>query len=422
MKIEKISWSSDDSKVRVTMPLSKVDKENRIVSGFASLDNADTHDDVVLADASTRAFKRFRGNIREMHQPIAVGRMIDFKEDEYFDSTTGQFHRGIYVDVHVSKGAEDTWQKVLDGTLTGFSIGGAIIDADTQFVKDAGKNIRFIKEYELDELSLVDNPANQLANVLSIQKNADGTTTATGMLIDTKSETVFYCHEDGIAKTSSDESYDCPQCGKKMENAGWIEYEDDKEKVSKVGDTLKKFLGDGENEGGVDDMKIRKNKDDKAVEESPVEDVVAEVEEEADVVEAEEASDEEQVNEVETDVNELAQMLDELKSDLEAGFATNISKVADDIAAIHEKFEQFTGDVEDRFKSLDMKHGELTEKFAGLKRELDSVEKSVTSLNKATARKKSESLGGDSEKVVKSKDKGDDIWRGTFLGTDYLND
>lgn len=424
MKIEKISWTSDGSKVRLSMPLSKVDKENRIVSGFASLDNADSHDDVVLADASARAFQRFRGNIREMHQPIAVGRMIDFKEEEFYDSISGQFHRGIYVDVHVSKGAEDTWQKVLDGTLTGFSIGGAIIDADTQFVKDAGKNIRFIKEYELDELSLVDNPANQLANVLSIQKNSDGSTTATGMLIDTKSESVFYCHEDGIAKTSSDETYDCPQCGKSMEVAGWIEYENDEEKVSKVGDTLKKFLSDSEeeNEGGVT-MKIRKNKtEEQSVEETPVEDSVAEVEEEDAVVE-EESEEDESVDEVTSDVDEIAEMLDTLKADLEQGFATNISKVAEDLSAIHEKFEKFTGDVEERFKSLDKKHGELTEKFAGLKSELDSVEKSVSKINKSTARRKSEPLGGGSEEtVVKSQDKGDDIWRGTFLGTDYLND
>src|ERR1041384_3195986 len=119
-------------------------------------------------------FSRFRGNIREMHQPIAVGKMVDFREEEFYDPTTEKFYRGIFATVYVSKGAQDTWEKVLDGTLTGFSIGGNIVDAETQWNKDAETNVRFIKDYELIELSLVDNPANQLANVLDRKSTADG--------------------------------------------------------------------------------------------------------------------------------------------------------------------------------------------------------------------------------------------------------
>ncbi len=120
------------------MPLSKIDKANRIVSGWASLDNPDTQGDVVLKEANQSAFARFRGNIREMHQPIAVGKMISFKEDSFYDTKSGKFYNGIFVDVYVSKGAESTWEKVLDGTLSGFSIKGNILDHETQFVKDAG--------------------------------------------------------------------------------------------------------------------------------------------------------------------------------------------------------------------------------------------------------------------------------------------
>ncbi len=47
------------------MPFSKVDKERRIVSGFASLDNLDKQNDIVTAEASMKAFAKFRGNIRE---------------------------------------------------------------------------------------------------------------------------------------------------------------------------------------------------------------------------------------------------------------------------------------------------------------------------------------------------------------------
>src|SRR6478752_9135202 len=106
MKIEKAQWTPDAKHVRLSMPLTKVDEQRRTVTGFASLDNIDSHDDIVVADASVRAFTRFRGNIREMHQPIAVGKMVDFQEEEYYDTDDKKFYRGVYVTVYVSTGAE----------------------------------------------------------------------------------------------------------------------------------------------------------------------------------------------------------------------------------------------------------------------------------------------------------------------------
>ncbi len=82
--ISKAHWNSDGENLRLSMPFSKVDKERRIVSGFASLDNLDKQMDIVTAEASMKAFAKFRGNIREMHQPLAVGKMVNFKEDKYF--------------------------------------------------------------------------------------------------------------------------------------------------------------------------------------------------------------------------------------------------------------------------------------------------------------------------------------------------
>ena len=64
MHLQKSQWSSENSRFNISMPLSKVDKENRLVSGWASLDNPDLQGDIVLAEASAGAFSRFRGNIR----------------------------------------------------------------------------------------------------------------------------------------------------------------------------------------------------------------------------------------------------------------------------------------------------------------------------------------------------------------------
>lgn len=233
MEIIKAHWSTNGDHIRMSMPISKIDKERRIVSGFATLDNIDKQGDVVPADASIKAFEAFRGNIREMHQPIAVGKVVSFKPEKYFDPETKKFYNGVYVSAYVSKGAQNTWEKVLDGTLTGFSIGGEIHDSEDVYDETLGKSYQVIKEYSLSELSLVDNPANQFANVISVEK-VDGANQFDGYLSKAAIENVFWCKNDDIVRMSSDSSATCPQCDKGMGNIGFIESNDvDKASVVK---------------------------------------------------------------------------------------------------------------------------------------------------------------------------------------------
>jgi hypothetical protein len=201
------------------MPISKVDKEKRIVTGFATLDNVDRQDDIVPAHVSLKAFNNFRGNIREMHQPIAVGKMISFKEEKYFNKDDGNFYNGILVSAYISRGAQDTWEKVLDGTLTGFSIGGNINDYEDTFDENMDKSIRIIKDYDLNELSLVDSPANQFANLVSVEKGyMNGTKTIL--------ENVYWCNTDDIISLSDSSNAACPRCDKAMSNIGFVESND----------------------------------------------------------------------------------------------------------------------------------------------------------------------------------------------------
>jgi Zn finger protein HypA/HybF involved in hydrogenase expression len=247
MDINKAAWSTDNGSIRLSMPIAKVDKERRIVSGFATLDNLDRQGDVVPAEASIKAFETFRGNIREMHQPKAVGKIVSFKEDKYFDQQSKKFYNGVYVSAYVSKGAQDTWEKVLDGTLTGFSIGGEIHDSEKVYDETLGKSYQVIKEYSLSELSLVDNPANQFANVLSIEKGE-----MTGYLAKAVIENVFWCNADDIVRLSDDPSSSCPQCDKSMHNIGFVESNDsDKASVVKsiVADAKKTYIQKGIEEG-----------------------------------------------------------------------------------------------------------------------------------------------------------------------------
>ena len=225
MNINKAHWVTEGDNVRLSMPIGKVDKERRVVSGFATLDNVDKQGDVVDTAASLTAFKNFRGNLREMHQPSAVGKVVSFKEDKYFDPETKKFYSGVYVSAYVSKGAQDAWEKVLDGTYSGFSIGGNIKKFDDLYNEGMDKAVRMIKEYELHELSLVDNPANQFANIFSIEK-VNGETTVDGYLAKTEIENVFWDSENDIVLLSDADTALSPSSGKEMQNIGFVEKTD----------------------------------------------------------------------------------------------------------------------------------------------------------------------------------------------------
>ena len=249
MLINKAHWVTEGDNVRLSMPIGKVDVERRMVSGFATLDNVDKQGDIVTTESSVEAFKNFRGNLREMHQPSAVGKIVSFKEDKYFDPNDKKFYSGVYVSAYVSKGAQDAWEKVLDGTYTGFSIGGNIKTWDDAYDEKMDKSIRVIKNYELHELSLVDNPANQFANIVSIEK-VNGQNVVSGYLSKAEVENVFWDSESGIVMISDAETAVSPTNGNKMQNIGFVE-KNDKENTEII-----KFLVDSAK--GISTIKITK--------------------------------------------------------------------------------------------------------------------------------------------------------------------
>jgi len=149
--------------INFSFPITMIKTEQRIVCGIATADNVDKSNDIVDFTASEIAFKNWQGNIREMHAPIAVGKAISYKPLK-LKGEDGQEYNAIQVEAYISKGAEATWQKVLDGTLRAFSIGGRITKKEVMEGKmHNGRPISIIKEYDLGELSLVDNPANAMA-------------------------------------------------------------------------------------------------------------------------------------------------------------------------------------------------------------------------------------------------------------------
>ena len=435
MIISKAHWNSDGDNLRLSMPFSKVDKERRIVSGFASLDNLDKQDDIVTAEASMDAFAKFRGNIREMHQPLAVGKMVDFKAEKYFDPESKKFYNGVFVSAYVSKGAQDTWEKVLDGTLAGFSIGGRMNKWDDGFDEKSDKVIRIIKQYDLVELSLVDSPANQFANIVSVEK-VDGVDVFKGD--STVLENVFYDKANGIVLSSENESELSPITGEQMENIGFVE-KNDNEKV-----TMIKFLVDSAK--GINTSKINKEvqpmtKSKTQVEKTDVvEDVVvapeavAEVTEEIakaeeveatevakaddvvaeEIVKAEDAPAIEAVVEAVVEVSKseevIAEAVTEMKNTLESAFSDLVSTVKS-LQAEVELLKSSKVDVDtvkDSFVAV-------AKDIAAVSSEFNEFGKRVDAVEAETAFRKSGDIGdifqSQPEMVEKS------LWGGSFLKT-----
>jgi len=440
----KAFWNTDQSSISLVMPISKIDQEKRIVSGWATTDAIDKQGDIVTAEASAEAFDKFRGNVRESHTPLAVGKVLSFKQDKYYDKEKNKFQNGVYVDVYISKGAQDTWYKINEGILSGFSIGGNINKSQDMYDEEMDKTVRVIKEYELSELSLVDNPANPNANVVSVQKFMGGETIEKNYL-----ENVFWCSSTDTVILSQDDSYNCPQCTKSMTNIGFVE-SNDVEKSETVKNLLKSMSQDSEesedvaidevaksvaenNEKEGIDMGILKKKSadaeeivksDDAVEEvneaaeeaaevaeeaaeeaeEAAEEAVEEtVEKSADSQEAEVAEDtvEKSTTPADSNVDDLAKSLDEVKSLI----ASTVGSVAD-LAGVVKSIAAQLADVK---KSVDG----VNEEVSVVKGNVNEFGQRIEEVESDTAVRKSGDLGGvvQEEKVEKS------MWGGRFLSS-----
>jgi len=438
MNIEKSLWTSHGNDINLSVPFTKVNRENRTVSGFATLDNVDQTGDVVTSEASVKAFESFRGNIREMHGSLAVGKMVSFKPETFYDPTTKEFYNGVYVTAYISKGAQDSWEKVLDGTLSGFSIGGKIKESDNEVNKATGKTVRFIKDYELMELSIVDSPANELCNILSIQK-VNGQYIAKGIAVDVVTENIFYCEDSNSVFISTEKTYDSPVSGKPAQLIGWVESSDvnKAKEIDKILDAYKhsrftlpdtqKIAKQANAEGGNEMSENTEN----VVAEDVAVDAAVEVAVEDTAVVAEDAAPAEapadavaedtpaetlekaaEVSEDKVDEPDFAKML----GDLKGFFSETLNKASEANAAqvttIQETVETFSKSVDARISELAEQHTVLSSAVNDIKSTIDGVQKRVDAVESETAIKKSSDLGR-SEEVTIKKSK----WNGSFLGS-----
>lgn len=160
---------SSDRQHVMSLPLVRIDATKREVWGQATAEVPDSYG--TIFGFYPEAWTKWRGNIREQHDPKkAVGKAVDINPDPN--------ERAIYVGSRVSRGAQDTWLKVEDNVLTGYS---ASIIPDPEFGNNPakwpkklynGKEYPYLPRYTVAELSLVDNPACPGCNIQIVR--ADG--------------------------------------------------------------------------------------------------------------------------------------------------------------------------------------------------------------------------------------------------------
>jgi hypothetical protein len=155
------------STVNLFAQIAKVDELKHEVWGIATAEVIDKEGEIFDYDSSKPYFKKWSdeiakatdgkslGNVREMHAPSAVGKLVAID----FDDDLKQVRVGARIVDNTA------WQKCMQGVYTGFSIGGAYVKAwkDGEYVRFTAKPV---------EISVVDNPCVPGAHFTAVK--ADG--------------------------------------------------------------------------------------------------------------------------------------------------------------------------------------------------------------------------------------------------------
>jgi len=187
--------------MRIYAPLQKIDEEQRMVYGYASTEALDSQGEIIKRDAIEAALPEFMrfGNIREMHQPSAVGKAKGATIDD----------KGLYLAAKIVD--DDAWAKVKEGVYSGFSVAGRVTARDP-----LQKHV--ITGCDLSEISLVDRPSNPEA-VFEMFKAA-GLTKNSLSKIGRRNSKADLAHIQAIHDHAAALGAGCPACAADGEGDG----------------------------------------------------------------------------------------------------------------------------------------------------------------------------------------------------------
>jgi hypothetical protein len=154
--------------MRFHIPLVKIDVERRLVIGRAAQEVVDKSNEIMDYASAKPQFEKWsnsfssatnglsKGNLRVMHTKHVAGKIQDLSFDDN--------DKSIHVMAYVSD--DNDWKKCLDGSYTGFSMGGG-------YLKKWNDNGVTRYTPDIRELSLVDSPCIPTARFAELVK-ADG--------------------------------------------------------------------------------------------------------------------------------------------------------------------------------------------------------------------------------------------------------
>lgn len=164
-KYGKLLKGGSEMENRLTMfvPINKFDEEQRMVYGIATCSKLDSQNEIVDWAATKEAVADYSNwrNIREMHKNSAVGTAPVL---ELRDPT-----QELYIGAKIID--DQAWAKCKEGVYKGFSIGGDKLDQKVELQKESGKTVNRITKYNLNEISLVDRPANPACKFQTVKRD-----------------------------------------------------------------------------------------------------------------------------------------------------------------------------------------------------------------------------------------------------------
>lgn len=146
----------------ISKNITQTNRGTIIVQGKFTSDNRDETGDIITREATERAIPKYRqwGNIRLMHQPMPVAKVIRIGVEDGLD----------WNEVEIEVVNNEAIKMVEFGLLTAFSV-GILVDFDNvKVLSDGGFQIN---DYQLAEISLVDHPANYDAKLKDLVLDQD---------------------------------------------------------------------------------------------------------------------------------------------------------------------------------------------------------------------------------------------------------
>jgi hypothetical protein len=166
--------------IRMFVPITRVeeiDDETCEVIGVATSERVDSFKTIFDFEGSKKAYERWadafsrmtdgesKGNVREMHQRAAVGKVLEWNPNEADRS----------IEIRTRIVGKDPVRKCRERIYTGFSH-GVLPTAPPRKERVGGEIVERYTDFEVREVSLADSPSNPDSVFLIVRMAADGTT------------------------------------------------------------------------------------------------------------------------------------------------------------------------------------------------------------------------------------------------------